>query len=97
VVLPEPKEELDVVQVIPPSHQIHIFPNPASDEIHVVLPGVNQEGTLRILSLTGQEIHTLPLHAQQSITIDLSAYATGFYLIDVRCANGHYQKKIVKL
>ena len=97
VALSESEEELDVVQLILPRNQIHIFPNPASEEIHVVLKGVNHEGTLRILSLTGQEMHALPLHGQKSIILDLSDYATGFYLIDVRCANDHYQKKFVKL
>lgn len=93
----DPKEELEVLQKMPASNQIHVFPNPASEEIYVELPEVNQEGTLRILSLTGQEIHALQLQGQQSITFDLSTYATGLYLIDVRSANGHYQKKIVKL
>jgi hypothetical protein len=97
VVLSVPQEEPDVVQQISPSNQINIFPNPASAEIHVVLPEVNQKGNLRILSLTGQEIYTHPLSNQESIALDLSAFAAGIYLIDVRSATGHFQKKFVKL
>jgi len=96
-VLTEQKVELGVIQRIPSSNQINIYPNPASEEIHIVLPEVNQEGTLRILSLTGQEMRTIPLTGQQTITIDLFTYTAGIYLIDVRSADGHYQKKIVKL
>ena len=85
------------IQARPLSGQIHIYPNPASEQIQIVLPEGSQEGTLRILSLTGQEIQALHFHGHQSITFDLSDYAPGVYLIDVRSASGHCQKKFVKL
>jgi hypothetical protein len=96
VVLSEQEDERNLVQEIKSSDQVHIYPNPASEEIHVILPEVVREGTIRILSLTGQEMHTLTSSGQQSFSIDLSGYAQGLYLIDVRSVNGHYQKRVVK-
>ena len=93
----ELNEELDGVLKLPTSDQIQVFPNPASEVINVAWPDVIHEGSLRILSSTGQEIHVLALHGQQSLRLDLSGYAPGLYLIDVRSSNGHYQKKIVKM
>jgi hypothetical protein len=93
----ESNEDGHAFQEIHLLDEIHIFPNPASQEIHVELPGVTQEGTLRILSLAGQEVYNVPLDDQRTISIDLSAYAAGIYLIDVRSANGHFQQKMVKL
>ncbi len=52
------------------SNQMHIYPNPASEQILVMLPEINEEGTLRILSITGQEMHTLPLSRQKSFSPD---------------------------
>jgi hypothetical protein len=97
VPLSEHYEDADSAQDLMQPDQIQIFPNPASGEIHVEWPGANQEGTLRILSLTGQEIQFQHLHSKHSITIDISTYPPGFYLVDIRNDNGHYQKKFVKL
>lgn len=92
----ESKEELGV-QSLPSSTEITVFPNPASEEIHVLLPGVNHEGTIRILSFTGREMQTIAVKGQQSATLDLSNYAAGCYLLDFQSAKDHYQKKVVKL
>ena len=89
-----PKEAAN--QATTSSDQFQIFPNPASAETHVIIPGGNR-GTLRIFSLTEQVIHTQPFHAQESLTIDLSSFAAGIYLIEIRGTDGHYQKKIVKM
>ena len=89
--------EIDVMQHYAPSNQMQISPNPSSSDIHIMLPEVYREGTLRILSLTGNEIHSQSLRGQQSISFDLSSVAAGIYLITVQSPNGHYQKKFVKL
>ncbi len=78
-------------------NQLYVYPNPASAEIHVALPEVHKEGTMRILSLAGQEMYSLLLKGEQSIELDLSAYANGLYIVKVQLASGHYHKKIVKL
>lgn len=89
--------ESDIVVKLNTRDVIQVFPNPASLDIKVQFPEVIKEGSLRIFAMTGQEIHTIMLDGQQSMIIDLSDYAQGFYLIDVGSANRHYQKKIVKL
>ncbi|HUR29790.1 MAG TPA: T9SS type A sorting domain-containing protein [Saprospiraceae bacterium] len=90
-------EEYSISKEFIESDQIHIFPNPASTDIQIMLPLLNREGTLKIITLTGQTIQSHTLHGQQSMMIDLSNYTQGIYLIDVRSANCHYQKKIVKM
>jgi hypothetical protein len=64
-----------------------IYPNPAQDFIKVITE-IDEKTTLRILSLDGRILKTLPLISNQTL-IDLKDLTPGLYLIEI-----HNKQKI---
>jgi hypothetical protein len=61
-----------------------LFPNPVSTEVQIVYhtPPSAKQATLEIFDINGKEIFNVHLQKnQQAITLDLSCYAAGMYLL----------------
>lgn len=86
-------EEMEAVQV-----KVAIYPNPASEEIHVDLPFDSSElnTTLTLVSMNGQVVRQLNTPNASNV-IDIRDLSRGIYVLDVN-ANGRHKafKVIVK-
>lgn len=66
------------------SNKVHVFPNPAQNEITIRL---GSEGYIEIRKLTGEILFNKKLAAPEN-TIDLNSFANGVYLINVQNRDG---------
>jgi len=71
---------------------INIYPNPVTDKILINLPHFNK-ATIKIYSIIGQLIFE-DSFIENNITIDLSLYPSGLYLIQAKQGNKFFNKKI---
>jgi hypothetical protein len=80
--------------------QLEIFPNPAAAQTHIVyhLPPATKQASLKMFDVSGKEILSLVLQKnEQAITIDLSHYAEGMYLLRLIANNKTFiTKKLLK-
>lgn len=77
---------------------LSVYPNPISDQLNINLERkeLYEKATVEIYSLTGQLMHTLQTNDIE-ITIDMSHYKTGIYLLRIESVAGKVQfKKVIK-
>jgi len=74
------------------SDQIHIFPNPASDNLTIETP---QKSEIEIVNLQGQLTKSFTAISNKT-TIDVSDFAKGIYFVKVKTENGVAVEKFVK-
>lgn len=72
-------------------NKISIFPNPANNEINIILPS-NYNTQIEISNSMGQVI----FKAQNKNKIDISNLANGFYFISVKQGQQSYTQKLIK-
>jgi len=70
-----------------------VYPNPASSELHVMLPLTAKSATVRIIDLRGVEVLNTNITANQ--TIDVSTMRTGMYTVLVQANNNSYTDRII--
>jgi hypothetical protein len=63
------------------SIQIEVYPNPASDYIKVVAP-ISENTILKILSLEGKVMKTMPLISNQTL-VSVKDLASGMYMMEI--------------
>jgi len=68
-----------------------LAPNPTKDVFTI---NVSQAVTLNILSITGKLMHTQEVNG--TAKINLSAYASGVYLVELKAANTHKVLRVIK-
>ncbi|MBO4489331.1 MAG: T9SS type A sorting domain-containing protein, partial [Bacteroidales bacterium] len=71
-----------------------VYPNPASEIIHVKYKDIDR---IQIFSITGQLLHTIPCEGEEIYTIPLSNMADGSYLICVKSKEGRQARKIINI
>jgi hypothetical protein len=71
--------------------QISIFPNPASDEIHINGENLSNMEEVNIYDQIGQRI----LHQDSFKIIDISNFQPGLYIIEIKFVNSIYRTKVV--
>jgi hypothetical protein len=75
-------------------NSIMVFPNPASDLISIISVNKEKIDQLEVYDLSGKLIYTeYPEHF--ATTINAGNYKAGYYIIQVKTANGIYTEKIV--
>lgn len=73
-----------------------VYPNPASDILHIELPDSEYESNVNITLLhaqTGQLIKTLDV--DQKVDLDISTLRTGIYILKIQSATQLINKKII--
>ena len=85
-----------VIEKVPVDHFMLFGPNPVSGELTVQIPNTVQIETVRITSLSGQEIYR-DTNVGNPLTLDLSAYEDGPYLLELTSASRSYLERIVKI
>jgi hypothetical protein len=76
-----------------------LFPNPASDEVTVLLSlETSDKVELKVSNLLGQVLISESVFVQENLEkkIDLSGLANGVYIVEVLTGKGSIQRKIVK-
>lgn len=80
--------------------KMSIFPNPGSGQTTIELSGlVNGQARLSILDLTGRNLHSEQMKASAHFAesfVDMSAYPSGTYLIQIQTKQGTYTQKYIK-
>jgi len=80
--------------------QARLYPNPASDQIHIILPAFsdNQGLSCRIYDVMGKEvsIESISSDSQNTIQIPVSGFRTGIYVVKLSGENFQQSLKFVK-
>lgn len=77
---------------------IHIFPNPVSNELTISFPGdfLSEQSSLEIISMDGRKVKEMEMIMGNIPLIDVSDLKAGMYFVTVKTGNNSYTKKIVK-
>lgn len=62
--------------------QLHIFPNPATGQLH--LYGVSDVATYQIVSINGQQVVAGNLNGNRSESIDIGMLSNGMYILNIQ-------------
>ncbi len=73
-------------------NEIFIYPNPANDNITIEVP---QKATIEISNIQGQLIKIIPTSGNKT-NVDVSAFTSGIYIVEVKTEIGIAVKKFVK-
>lgn len=72
-----------------------IYPNPTQDKIIIEFPtGSAKEAEISVVKLTG-EILSLAYHTENQVTISLSAFSKGVYILAIIRGNDRWMKKVI--
>jgi aminopeptidase N len=85
-----------VMQRIPSEQPFRFGPNPVSSKLTIQFPNVALIEEVRITNFSGQEIF-IATDAENPLTLDLSTYADGPYLLELTSASETYKERIVKI
>lgn len=89
--IPNPTDVIERVQ----SALIQVFPNPARDELHLIIPETNGPVIVRLFNTAGITVNTF--HSEESeLDLDFSGYPTGIYYIAIESAQGYTGQTIIK-
>jgi hypothetical protein len=90
-----------IVSISAASGEIHVYPNPATDNLTIESPqeevgsGSRQEAVIEISNIQGQLIKTLTATGNKT-NIDVSALLCGVYVVEVRTEKGVEVRKFIK-
>lgn len=70
-----------------PLATIHIYPNPATDQLHISYPDIQGEATLTLRDIMGRKVWSQPVIKAQS-DYAIVALPSGIYLYQVRDRRG---------
>ena len=73
-----------------------LFPNPATNNLNLQLPTLIQNGTLKIISLTGQTVFEKQNINGSDFNFDVSSLNSGLYLIQVADEQNKFSSKFIK-
>lgn len=78
-------------------NELTIYPNPATNVLHVEYPMLAKQGRLRIFNLQGQTVSDIPLYEKSlRISVQVSHFTPGIYLIELHHGQGlPFRKKVV--
>ncbi len=74
--------------------KITIYPNPAKDKLTIATKS-NKEQKVEIVNLIGQTVYNCL--GKDNITIDITAFANGVYILKLNSENGTMLRKFVKM
>ena len=81
---------------IDPVFSVEVFPNPATEVIHVQLNGYDARNvTIKLLDTFGRVVATKQAQ-DRKVTLDAANYTTGLYILKVISGNSIVTQKIVK-
>ncbi|MCO6461798.1 MAG: T9SS type A sorting domain-containing protein [Saprospiraceae bacterium] len=78
---------------------LYIFPNPASDKLHIQLPQPeSKEYTIRVINMRGQEaIRSVARNTRSIYILDIHTLLAGYYIIMVESNQQTYSSGLIKV
>lgn len=81
----------------PKPQEMRLYPNPTGQELHIQLPDVKTQATLRIVNSEGKLIYEQLLTNTTSIRLDISQWARGVYFIKVETEQKQWTQRFEKV
>ncbi len=76
---------------------VQVYPNPASDNLYIVLPETEGESTITIYDGAKRIISEKRVtSASDVLKVDISQFVPGTYILQVQNKNGYFSTKVVK-
>ena len=75
---------------------IKVFPNPTSSNLTIELPKGKDTQYIRIVSLLGNIVYEQVTTSRSNLTVDLSPFEDGLYLVEWRSGGAYITKKVLK-
>jgi len=72
-------------------NEVFIYPNPADDKVEIYAPLIDE---VEVFNLYGTRIEQIQTK-REAVTLDISRYINGVYIVHVRQLNNHDYKKLV--
>jgi len=76
-------------------NDIVLFPNPAYDFITLKLPDGLQNPTVDIFNIQGKKLRTFNINTNRE-RLDVSAFPSGIYFVNIQSDKNHFTKKFIK-
>lgn len=75
---------------------IAIYPNPSNGIFTIEIPATEQGATISVYDITGKTISQTVTDDRQphNVTLNLSAYAAGSYIVRINAGNSSYRQKV---
>ena len=80
-----------VVRVYNESYEEVLYPNPASDKVEIYNPLIDEVTVFNLLGVQTDRI----IANRQAVSLDISHYESGIYIVCVRSMKKYYYKKLV--
>lgn len=77
--------------------QIIIYPNPASNILYIQLNDLSKQVQINVFDVVGRRILKKEIINEKEITIDLSGYEEGTYLIELRMGDMRTVKEVIHI
>jgi photosystem II stability/assembly factor-like uncharacterized protein len=75
--------------------QLIIFPNPATDNITISLPGIKADCSISVFNLAGEKISEISA-SFPATEIDLSGMSPGIYILEIACSQNKTFRKFIR-
>ena len=74
---------------------IHLFPNPATNNLTIELPNANEKFEIIIADITGKIIYSIEAIERQNLEVNSKDFAAGIYVVQIQTADFIGTKKLV--
>lgn len=76
--------------------KLRIYPNPASEKLHLKFEKSYKEVSVLISNLSGKSVLSTSLNNTAEIALDISTLSKGLYILTILSDGGYYVEKIIK-
>ncbi len=74
---------------------INVYPNPAKNTLNIIFPDRSEQRTALIISASGKTVYT-GTPTRENIAIEISNFAAGMYILQIKTNQAVYNAKIFK-
>ena len=75
---------------------LKIYPNPSNDVLNVQIYTAALNGTLEVYNVLGRQVVSQSLSLNETLTVDVSDWNDGLYLVKISTENGEETKRFIK-
>ena len=73
-----------------------VYPNPTDKMINIVIPHATfKSGKVTVYNSLGMRILSSDVKTERRLSIDMSAYPTGLYIVELKSENAVLHKRVV--
>ncbi len=75
---------------------LKVWPNPASNRILFAYEGTESSAIYTVRSVTGKVLATAQINRNETVSVDISKYPKGLYIVNINTQKRTYSAKVVK-